>query len=340
MATIGSGAYTLVDIAKGWDPDGSQARVVELLNQKNAILQDMLWREGNLPTGHQITVRTGLPTVSWRLLNKGVAKSKGTKAQITEQVGILEARSEVDKDEAELNGNVNAFRLSEANAFIEAMNQEFSSTLFYGNSGTSPEEFTGFAPRYASTTANNGNNVMLAGGAGADNSSMWLIGWGENEICGIYPKASKAGLIHEDLGIGDAFDSDNNRFRAYMDRWQWKPGLAVKDWRYAVRIANIDLSDLIGLTGTQAVSATTFLPKLMSRAIDRLPNPNGVRMVFYANRTVMSNLRVAALEKSNSVLSIQEGLDQFGRRIMNDLTFLGVPVRMVDSLLENESLVA
>ena len=189
MATIGSGAYTLVDIAKGWDPNGSVARVVELLNQRNAILQDMLWREGNLPTGHQITVRIGLPTVSWRLLNKGVAKSKGTKAQITEQGGILEARSEVDKDEAELNGNVNAFRLSEANAFIEAMNQEFSSTLFYGNSGTSPEEFTGFSPRYAAKSgATNGDNVLLAGGSGSDNSSIWLIGWGENEICTVQEK--------------------------------------------------------------------------------------------------------------------------------------------------------
>jgi len=340
MATIGTGVLTLADYAKSIDPNGSVATVIELLSQKNAVLTDMLFREGNLPTGHRITVRTGLPTVAWRLLNKGIAKSKGTKAQIDEACGMLEARSEVDIDLANLNGNVNAFRLSEANGFIEGMNQEFSSTLFYGNSGTAPEEFTGLSTRYSATTANNGSNIILGGGTGADNSSIWLVGWGENEICGIYPKGSQAGLLHEDLGVGDAFDAANNRFRAYMDRWQWKTGLAVKDWRYAVRIPNIDLSDLIALTGTQATTAATSIIKLMSRAIDRIPNPNGVRLTFYANRTVMSHLRVLAMEKTNNVLSIEAGLDQFGRRIMNDLSFLGIPVRMVDSLLETESLVA
>jgi len=340
MATIGNSVMTLSDIAKGLNPDGSVATVIELLAQRNAVLTDMLWREGNLPTGHRVTVRTGLPTVTWRLLNNGVPNSKSTKAQIDEACGLLEARSSVDVEIANLNGNVNATRLSEAMAFIEAMNQEFSSKLFYGNSGTAPEEFTGLAPRYAATAANNGSNILLAGGAGADNTSIWLVGWGENEICGIYPKGSTAGLVHQDLGEGDEFDANNNRYRAYMDRWVWKPGLAVKDWRYAVRIANVDISDLVGLTATQAPTASTSIIKLMSRAIDRIPNPTGVRLTFYANRTVMSHLRVLAMEKATNVLGIEAGLDQFGRRIMNDLSFLGIPVRMVDSILETESLVA
>ena len=50
----------------------------------------------------------------------------------------LEAWSEVDKDLAELNGNVGSFRLSEAKAFLEAMNQEFAQTrmLASGDSGS------------------------------------------------------------------------------------------------------------------------------------------------------------------------------------------------------------
>ena len=85
MATIGANALTLADWAKRLDPQGKVPSIVELLAQTNEILQDMLWVEGNLPTGHRTTVRTGLPTVAWRLLNNGVQPSKSTTAQIDEQ---------------------------------------------------------------------------------------------------------------------------------------------------------------------------------------------------------------------------------------------------------------
>ena len=80
---------------------------------------------------------------------------------------MLEAWSEVDKDLAILNGDVAAFRLSEARAFLEAMNQEMAPTLFYGNAGLAPEEFTGLSARYSSlTTAGNGQNIVSGGGIG------------------------------------------------------------------------------------------------------------------------------------------------------------------------------
>lgn len=340
MATIGSTVLTLADWAKRLDPDGKVPDIVEMLGQTNELLTDMMFKEGNLPTGERVTMRTGLPTVAWRLLNTGVPKSKSTTAQVDEACGMLEARSEVDKTIVELNGNGGAFRLSEAQAFIESMNQEMAGTIFYGNAGTAPEEFTGLAPRYSSLSAANGSNILSAGGSGSDNTSVWLVAWGAQTIHGIFPKGTKAGLVHEDIGLGDAFDTNNYRFRAYMDRWEWKCGLAVRDWRYAVRIPNIDISDLLALGTTQATTAATFLPKLMSRAIDRIPSVGLGRMAFYANRTIMSNLRVAAMEKSNSVLSIQEGLNQFGQRIQNGLTFMGVPVRMCDQLIETEAVVA
>ena len=90
-ATLSTAALTLLDWAKRLDPTGKVARVVEMLEQTNEILQDMLWMEGNLPTGHRTTVRTGLPSVAWRLLNGGVTPSKSTTAQIDEQCGMLEA---------------------------------------------------------------------------------------------------------------------------------------------------------------------------------------------------------------------------------------------------------
>src|SRR5262245_18558993 len=157
MATLGTGNLTLLDWAKRLDPDGKVPTIVELLKQTNEILEDMSWVEGNLPTGHRTTVRTGLPAVAWRLLNQGITPSKSTTAQIDEQAGMLEAWSEVDKDLALLNGNIGSFRLSEAKAFIEAMNQEMAQTLFYGNAGLAPEEFTGLSVRYSTTVGSPAN---------------------------------------------------------------------------------------------------------------------------------------------------------------------------------------
>jgi hypothetical protein len=341
MSTLGSSVLTLYDWAKRLDPDGKTPMIAELLSQSNEILEDALFKEGNLPTGERTTIRTGLPSVYWRLLNQGTAPSKSTTAQIDENCGILDAWSEVDKDLAELNGNVKSFRLTEAQAFLEAMNQEAASTMFYG-SGANPEEFIGLANRYSDTTANNAQNILSAGGSGADNSSVWLVGWGQNSIFNVFPKGSKAGLMHEDLGLVTVETTAGvagNRMRAYQDHFSWKLGLVVKDWRYGVRIPNIDISDLAGLASTQATTASTFLPKLMSRAIDRFPSMMGIKPCFYANRTVKSHLRVMAMEKASSVLSIEDGLNQFGQRI-SELRFLGIPVRTADSLTEAESVVS
>src|SRR3972149_2513736 len=221
MSTIGSSYLTLADAAKLMDPSGKAVDVVEMLDLTNEVLTDMLFKEGNLPTGEQLSVRTGLPTVGWRMAYKGVPVSKSTTAQVTEGCGLLTGRYEIDRLIADLNGNTASFRASEAKAFTSAMNIEMASTLWYGNSGSAPDEFTGFAPRYSATSAANGQNILSAGGSGSDNASMYLIGWGD-PCYGVYPKGSKAGLVREDLGVIDAFDSSNNRFRAYGELWEWK----------------------------------------------------------------------------------------------------------------------
>ena len=336
MATLSTTHLTMLDWSKRLDPDGKTADIVEMLSQTNDILEDMLFKEGNLPTGEQTSIRTGLPTVYYRQINAGVPSSKSTTAQVVENTAILEGRSEIDQDEAELNGNTSEYRMSEGQAFVEAMGQAQATTLIYG-SASSPEEYSGLATRYSDKSAPNGDNIIDAGGTGSDNASVYLVGWGERSIFGVFPKGSVAGLTHEDLGVQDSFDAGTeNRYRAYHDLYKWKNGLVVKDWRYGVRIANVDVSDLVAQTGTQASNAATAIIKLMSRAIDHLPNISSVRPAFYVNRTVASHLRVAALDKSSSAVTIEPALNQFGETIHN-MVFLGVPVRLVDVLTNAEA---
>jgi hypothetical protein len=339
-----SGAVTLLDWSKSIDPDGKTATVVELLNQTNEILTDMQWIEGNLPTGHRTSIRTGLPSTIWRKLYQGVPASKSLRATVEDTVGMLETRAEVDTELANLNGNTQDFRLSEGQAFMEAMNQDMAQTLIYGDASLNPERFNGLAVRYNTINVNTSDiarNVISGGGSG-NCTSVWLVVWGTNTVHGIFPKGSKAGLEHRDLGEIDAFDAAGNRYRAFADHWKWKCGLTVKDWRYVVRIANISVSDLLALTGTQAITANTFLPKLMVRALARIPFRGMGKAVFYASRSVKAALAVGAMDRNQQVLSLQSSVQEFGKvepGFVNDgtVTVLGVPVRTIDRLLETET---
>jgi hypothetical protein len=336
MALLAAGALTLADWAKRLDPDGQVPKVAELLSQTNEILEDAVFKEGNLPTGHRVTIRTGLPQVFYRMINQGVPASKSTTAQIDEACGMLEARSHIDVKLANLNGNSAAFRLSEDEAFIEAMNQTMCGTMFYGNPGTDPRHFAGLQTRYSSLTAGNGANILDAGGTGTNNCSIYLVVWGENTVFCPFPKGSKAGLQHQDLGEESVPDANGNMFQALRALYQWENGLVVKDWRYVVRIANINVADLVGQSATQAAAAATQIINLMVRAQDRIPNLSMGRAVYYANRTVYSMLRVAALNKSSNVVTIEAATNQFGNAYKMT-SFLGIPLRKVDQLLNTES---
>jgi hypothetical protein len=334
MSTLGATLFTLADAAKEFGPDGKPLRIANLLTQKNEVLLDMVVHEGNLPTGERAMQQTGLPTSYYRLLNQGIDPSKDTSVQVDFQCSILESRTQVDKDLAEMNGNLASFRFRRAKPQIEGMSQKTATTLFYGTSAN-PEEFVGLASYYnAISGAANADNIIDAKGTGSDNASIYLIGWGDDTICGVYPKGSKAGFQHEDLGLQDAFDASNRRFRAYLDWWQWKLGLAVIDWRYCVRICNIDVSDLVA-----ANVAAADLVSLMSRAIDIIPSFGDCRPAFYCNRTVRSLLRDQAMaSKKNTGLTVPEAATQFGHPVRpGDINFLGIPVRLVDKLTKAEA---
>jgi hypothetical protein len=344
MATLGNQALTYADWAKRLDDGYKVARIIELLSQTNEILEDMMVVEGNLPTGHKTTVRTGLPQATWRLLNQGVPNAKSTTAQITDTCGNLETYSVIDKDIADLNGNTQEFRLSEVKAFLEGMSQQVAATIIYGNQFVNPERFTGLAPRYStSNTANSqtANNVLSGGGAASTNTSIWVHVWGDDTAHATFPKGKITGLQHRDMGEWPVTDANGNTYQAYRDHFKWEIGYVLRDWRYLVRIANIDITQLTGVSAANLIN-------LLVRAIYKLPTQpvsagtvqtsdtpevraNMGRTVIYCNRVIRTYLDLQAMNKTNVLLRIEE-FD--GKPIT---TFRGIPVRTCDAILNNEA---
>ena len=344
MATLGTTVLTYADWAKRVEDGYKIGTIIELLSQTNEILLDMLVMEGNLPTGHKTTVRTGLPTATWRLLNYGVPNSKSTTAPIIDTCGNLEAYALVDKDIADLNGNTAEFRASEVVAFLEGMNQQVASTAIYGNTGVNPERFMGFAPRYntvTAATAATAANVVDMGGTGSTNTSIWIVTWGANTTHGIFPKGKMTGLQHRDLGEWPVQDAAGNTFQAYRDHFKWELGLTVRDWRYNVRLANIDVTLLNGASAANLING-------MVRALYRLPTAspamNAVqqsdaptiqgqmgRTAIYCNRIIRTYLDLQAMNKTNVLLT----MEQFQGRVVT--AFRGVPIRTVDAILNTEA---
>ena len=321
-----AGNLTMLDIKARMDPNGKIARIIEMLSKTNTILEDMITKEGNLPTGHRSTIRTGLPETGWKILYKGTPPSKSETAQVDDTCGILEAYSNVDEDELDINGNNASIRLSESSAFVESMNQTMADALFYESTKVHPERPHGLSPRYSTLSPSvpiSENVINGVGTVGDALTSIWLIAWGENTIHAIYPKGSEVGLQHTDLGKQERQMADGRLYYAFVDQYKWKIGFTVRDWRYAVRIANIPIDDI----------ATTKLVDLMIDAIELIPSLSQGKTAFYMNRRVRTALRKEIKNTTNVNLTLETVA---GKRVLH---FDEVPVRRVDALRNNEDLV-
>ena len=317
---------TITDWAKRIDPDGKISKIAELLSQRNEIIRDIPFIEGNLVTGHRNTVRTSLPEVYFKILNRGVPISKSTTAQVDENAGNIVGWSEIDKDEAELNDNVNAYRLTEGMAFIDSMNQKFVQALFYGNPSKSKEEFAGLSPRYSRLSgAGTSQFVINAGGAGTNTFSIWLLNLSPMTTFGYFPKGSKVGIEHDDQGlvtIEKTEDGVDLRQEVYRDKWAWKCGVTVRDTRFNVRIVN-------------CTKEITNLSDLMLQALNTVENQEMGKFCFAMNRT------------ARTLLDIQRKRDVAGGGMtyvdvdgMPKPHFWGVPIRLTDGLMMETALTA
>ena len=324
---------TLADLTARLTQDGKvDPSIVEILSETNEMLDDAVWQEATGVTENVTTVRSGLPAATWRRLNYGVQPSKSKTKQVSDSIGMLEAYAEVDKKLADLNGNTEAWRVSEDRAFLESMNQEFQRAMLFGDLHDDPAKIMGLTPRFSTTdktVAENAVNVISAGGTGSKLTSVWLVCWSPNTVYCTYPKGLVAGLQQQDLGEVTLTDAAGGLYQGYRSHYEWNVGLVVRDWRYVVRICNIDTASLKNDAATGA-----NLIDLMTDAIETLPNVKIGRPAFYCNRTISAFLRKQIRNANNVNITMDQVA---GKKVVS---FDGIPVRRVDALEIGETVVS
>lgn len=330
MAVVGKTYLNLKDKLSQTENGKVTSTIIDLIAADNVLIEDAIVVECNEGSYHKTTVRNGLPTIQFRKFYQGVAPSKSEHTQITETTGMLEAYSQVDKALADLNGDKDQFRLNEATAFIQAMNKTVQENIFYGNKGTNDATFDGLAVRYKEYSDKKdtvGYQVINAGGTGNNNTSIWFVGWGELNTHLLYPKGSQAGLKHEDKGVQTTTDSNGNMYDVYRDKFSWDVGLAVRNYKSNVRIANIDVTKL---EGEDAIDLITLMVKAYHRFVKHAKN---TKNVIYVTDTIATYLHLQAAEKKNVNLTMGEFAGQ------PVVKFLGIPVKTCDYLNDNEQAV-
>ncbi len=305
----------------------SAGSIIELMNETNDILDDVQFMESNQSDGHLTRIRTGLPEVYWRRLYQGIPYSKSQWTQVKEPCSMMESRMMIDEAESKLYGaNASKFIDGESIAFAEAMRQKAAKTLFYGNSDVNPDEFKGLALRYPAKDA---PNVIDAGGTGDDCTSAWIISWGERSIHGIYPKGSSGGLEHKDLGIQTVEDSEGRHYEAIVNRYQWSLGLALRDWRSCVRIANIPTA---ALNKRKGQTGFVDLQQLFISAKNKMPEVMRQKAIWYANEELMAAIELQSTDAGNIHLVYGEAFKSDGMPLI-----FGRPVRQCDAILSTET---
>lgn len=331
MATLASTYLNLIDVHKQNDPRTGE--IIEVLKQQNPILDDAVAMECNMGAIHRHGIRTGLPTPAWGRLYQGIPQSKSTIQQVDDTTGFLEARSGVDVRLLKLSKNPGALRLGEAMAHLEAMNQEMASGLFYHDTATTPEKFKGLAARYGIKGGGGaGNQIVDAGGTGSDNTSVWFVTWGDHATHLLYPEGTKAGVDRQDKGEQRVTDANGDAYYVKEETFEWHMGLAVKDWRYNARIANLDVSDVLADT----VDILKFMRQAYYKLQSRRQDAKMSRIAIYMNRTILEALDARTTPTGTSTATAlqlrREELE--GKEV---LTYRGIPIRESDALLNTEA---
>jgi hypothetical protein len=328
---------TMVDIARGKVNGKYDRDIVELAIDSTENLSHFVVLEANDGNNDTTTIRTGIPSFAWTNFYEGVQPSKGSKAQVTNTCGHLEALLQVDARLIKTQEDATQELGDEAYCQSEGMGSEVLSTIFYGNTKVNGRKFNGLSPIYSTlcTPASTDKEASYYT-LGAKRSqtpddsalrSIWLVGHGRMGSALFYPKGTSAGLQRGPVTDQTVTTADGKRLRVKEQFFDWTVGFRCKDFRCNVRIANIESNNL--------ESIDQDLGEVMLKAVSRA-RKTGVSHKFYMPKSVYEWLCVKTRRdvKGGGNFSFA---DFEGKLILH---FHGIPIFTEQALETDEEAVA
>jgi hypothetical protein len=328
----------MVDALKADPSTKGKAIVAEVLNDTSQdILTDFMMMECNNGTKHTHSIRTGLPSVAWGALYEGVPQSKAMMQQVDDTTGFVEGMASADTRLLKLAKKPDLIRATQAEPYIEAMSQELVTSFFYHNPATDARLPKGLGARYGKLSNSGiGRQIVDGGGTGSDNTSIWMVTWGDQGCCALYPEGTAAGIQQEDKGEQRVLDPNGNPYYVKEELITAHMGFAVTDWRRNVRIPNIDVSDLkAGSVDLYALLRTAFY-RLHGRRVNKIKDQGDRgRTVMYCNTDIMEALDgLATNAGSTDNFTRLRPMEVEGKEV---LTYRGIVIRETDALLNTEA---
>lgn len=326
---------TYLDFLKAQDPDGTPARIAEVLQRACPLMQYLTFQAGNLDTGHRVSIETALPSIGYVSFNEGVESGKYENGQFDEQTGMMEAKSELDCKLFDLNGGVN-YRAKYDMKILRSFQNEIETGMFYNSTATSPKRWNGLGPRYNALSGQPYSSQVVdssvAGGTGNDQTSIWLVHFSPDTVFGIVGKGQGSGLQTHNMGVQMVPDAAGNTYRAYVTVWNWTVGLVVADGEAVVRIANVDTGSIVGSGQLLIDDMDTAWFRLPTR-VKKIPG----RIAWFMNQTCAEYLHKQAKSSvAASTLSIKTDLIT-GQELTH---YMGVPILVSDQILNTEAPIA
>lgn len=292
MAVVSTNTdMTLLELAKQTDPGGAIADIVNVLSQRNEILQYLPFAEANGNTTHTLTQALTEPSGSWTGTNEYVSAATGRTKQVVEGIRILKNYVDIDVDVLAMASDKAKVRANQAALTLNGLTKELTRAMIYGNENTNPKELHGFASRPDYDAAAD-TQVIDVGGSGADTMSVWVVQLGyPNYVYMAYPQGNPMmALDREDKGEQPKYDSTGGIKYVMREEVKFMGALCIADPRSVVRLASIESA------GTSNVLTYTSLIDAMAL----LPDPSDMSgVVILGNRTAWAQLWKDAAGKSN-----------------------------------------
>lgn len=322
MATIVANTpltWAEVNKREGYD---DAASVLGELMQLNDFLDEVPWRPSSHGAYNKQLQAKRLGVGGFSKVNGPVTVIASQADELTEPVKMYEGDSPVD--ERILRGCIDPYsvRDSEDAMNLEGATQDWMTALIYNNATENPDAFKSITRRRGTLVA---NRTWGGGGSGGDTSSILLFEFSTNGFYLAYPQNSSAGLVNEDRGRNyiPAIIGTGNMW-AWVRHYEIWAAMVLRDDRALQRIANLET----------AGSTNIFDPIAFIKAKNAMPRV-GQQAVAFCNRTLKAQIDNNAYAKTNVWFSIRE-VQGYGPITQ----IAGIPVRMMEALIDTEAVVA